>query len=213
MRGKVDVGFMLNMAEKRIMQGLMGRTLSKDTIQEFTAQAVGGEVAFPLEVQSVLAMDLNGHQIPVRSIFFEYLENGPGYSTLNSNTPAQWVSGTAHPMLVDQGDQDFAEGRRRVYKLVAPTSPDQTVTAVCKLRWLEKKPTDLMTVKNFEALRNMVQCIINEEAEQWDMATAAMSAAAGIIESENKEYLSGIRRTVHVQTIGFSDMATHGGTL
>ena len=201
-KGKIDLSWWLNMAEKRLMQ----RGLWKDTIQEYTAELNGGEVAFPREVQSVLAVSLCGTPIPVRSIFFQYLENGPGYSTLDSTqTPAQWVTGGCHPMFVDQGDQEFVEGRRRVFLYTGNTDPNvtQNVTAVCKLRWLEKQPEDLMIVKNFEALRNMIQCILNEEAEKWQEAQAAQAAAFSCLEAEQREYLDGLKHTIHIQCAGF----------
>jgi len=117
----MDVTFSLNMAEQRLMQ----RGTWKDCIQNYDATVVGGLVAFPLEVQTVLAVDVNGHPIPIRSEFFEYLDNGPGMFA-------------SHQMLVDQGDQTFVDGRRRVYKLVPNITPTEVITAICKLRWLEK---------------------------------------------------------------------------
>jgi hypothetical protein len=199
-RGKLDISFVLNMAEKRLMQ----RGLWKDCIQEYTMQVVGGEVAFPKEVQSVLAVDMNGCPIPIRSVFFEYLENGPGMSTLDlTQIPSPWIRGAGHAMLVDQGDEDFQGGRRRVYKLVAPTAQNQTITAACKLRWVERKPTDQLAIKNFEALRNMIQCIMNEENEKYQEAQAAEAAAFRVLEQEQQEYLDGIRHVVHIQAAGF----------
>lgn len=203
-KGKIDIGFMVNMAEKRLMQ----RGLWKDTIQEYTSQVVGGVVAFPIEVQSVLAVDINGRPIPVRSVFFEYLENGPGYASQNTETPPKWITGASHAMLIDQGDEEFQGGRRRTYKLIAGTTQNSTVTAVCKLRWIEKQPNDKMIIKNFEALRNMIQCIMNEEAEKWNEAAAAQQAAFAILEAENREYLAGIQHTIHVQTHGFGMQGT-----
>lgn len=195
-RGKLDVTFALSMAEKRLMQ----RGIWKDCIQDYDATVVGGLIALPLQVQSVLAVDLNGRPIPIRSEFFEYLDNGPGMFTSN-------------PMLVDQGDQTFVDGKRRVYKLsAAPTDQDQDIKVVTKLRWLEKQPNDQMIIKNFNALRLMMAAIWSEEKEDWQGATANEQLAVKELERELNEFLGGIQHTIRVQDFGFG-LQTVGGVL
>ena len=185
-KGKLDITFALSMAEKRLMQ----RGIWKDCIQDYDATVTGGLVAFPLQVQSVLAIDLCGNPIPIRSEFFEYLDNGPGMYS-------------CHPMLVDQGDQMFSEGRRRVYKLKAPTDQNQDIKVVTKLRWIEKQPTDQMVIRNFNALRLMMAAIFSEEKEDWQGAMANEQLAVKELEKELQEYLGGIVHTPRVQTEGF----------
>lgn len=205
--GKLDVGFWLNMAEKRLMQ----RGLWKDTIREYKADVTDGYVAFPKEVQSVLAVDLRGCPIPVRSIFHEYHENGPG--------KFGGCSGT----LIDQGDQVFQDGKRRVYKLkgwvrrnnpsITTTTPQtEHITAVCKVRWVEKKGSDPMIITNFEALRLMVATILNEEKDKFQEAAATEAAALRVMEADLRDYLSGLLMTPRVQTVGFG-MQCAGGML
>ena len=52
-----------------------------------------------------------------------------------------------------------------------------TVTAVCKLRWVLKKPEDMMVIKNYEAIRLMMSAKMMEEAET--MAGGRGKSAAG----------------------------------
>src|SRR4029077_20381008 len=188
--GKRNLTWAINQAEKRIMQG----RIFKDTIVQIQANVVGGIVYFPPNVQSVLAVDLEGCPIPVRSEFFEHLENGPGMFT-------------AHEFLKDMGDEYFPGTKmtRRKYKLTSNCNPEcrQCLNAVCKLRWIEKKPEDQMTIKNYEALRLMMVSKFLEEKEDWQNVQMNQQAAFLILENELKEYLSGIRHTVHIQAEGF----------
>ncbi len=186
--GKNDLTWSVNQCEKRLMQ----KGIFKDCIVQIQADVVGGVVYFPLNVQSVLAVDLNGCPIPIRSQFFEHLENGPGMFGGSS-------------LLKDLGDEYFPATRttRRKYKLIADCTVSQCLNAVCKLRWIEKKPGDLMTIRNYEAIRLMMTSKFLEEKEDWQNATANQQAAYRILDDELKEYLSGILHTVHVQTDGF----------
>lgn len=186
--GKSDLSFAINQVERRIMQ----RGIYKDCVIEIQATVVGGMIYFPLNVGSVLAIDIGGQPIPIRSQFFQHLENGPG----------GWPS---HPMLIDQGDEFIPSEKqqRRKYKLVANCTTGQVITAVCKLRWIEKKPHDLMTIKNYEAIRLMVASKFLEEEEKWNESKANQQQAFEILDKELQDYLGGIRHTVHVQTVGF----------
>jgi hypothetical protein len=186
--GKFDLTWTLNQVERRLME----RGTWKDCIIPIQADVVGGLVYFPLHVESVLAVDLNGLPIPIRSQFFQHLENGPGMFP-------------AYSMLVDQGDEYFpgTKTTRRKYKLVADCHNGQCINAVCKLRWLEKKPGDRMVIKNYEALRLMMTAKFLEEQEKWKEAQANEAAAFQKLEAELRGYLAGILHTVHVQTIGF----------
>lgn len=187
-KGKSELGWQLQMAEKRLMQ----RGYVKDSIETIVAQVVDGIVYFPKNVQAVLAIDLAGHPIPIRSEFFEYQENGPGQNAV-------------YNMLIDQGDEYLpgTQSVRRKYKLIASTD-SQEITAVCKLRWLEKQPGDRMVVKNFEALRLMVSAINDEEAKDFQKAQAAQQQAYDLVEKELREYLGGLKHVPHVETYGFS---------
>src|SRR5439155_1724174 len=173
---------------KRLMQ----RGFVKDSIETIVAQVVDGIVYFPKNVQSVLAIDLAGNPIPIRSEFFEYQENGPGQFAV-------------HSMLIDQGDEYLpgTQSVRRKYKLIAPSTSTE-ITAVCKLRWLKKQVTDRMVVKNFEALRLMVNAIFAEEKEDWQSAQASQQASFDLVEKELREYLGGLKQVPHIETYGFS---------
>lgn len=195
--GKIDLTWSINQIERRIMQ----RGIFKDCITMIQTNVIGGFVYFPVNVGSVLAVNLNGRPIPIRSEFFQHLENGPGFFPV-------------HSMLIDQGDEYFpgTKTTRRKYKLVADCKEGQCLNAVCKLRWLYKKPTDLMVIKNYEAIRLMMTAKFMEEDQKWQEAAASQQQAFGVLEAELRDYLAGIRHTIHIQCDGFG-LANVGGVL
>lgn len=186
--GKQDLTWAINQVERRLMQ----RGLWKDTIINVSATVTGGLVYFPINVASVLAVDLNGCPIPIRSRFFQYLDNGPGMFA-------------AHEMLISQGDQMLpgTQSVRRVYKLIANCTEGQHIEAVCKLRWTMKKEHDFLVIKNYEAIRLMMTAKFLEEKEQWQEATSNQQQAFDILDKELREYLGGIKHTLQIQTYGF----------
>lgn len=187
--GKRDLSWTINQAERRIME----RGTWKDTVVNITAQVLGGLVYMPQNVEAVLAINMNGAPIPIRSRFFPHLDNGPGEFTQCSN------------MLIDQGDfkQPGFDKPRRKYRLVASCTDQQCISAVCKLRWVLKEPADMMTIKNYEAIRLMVVSKFLEEKQDWQNAQLNQQNALDIMDKELRNYLGGIRHTVHVQTYGF----------
>jgi hypothetical protein len=186
--GKTDLTWSIQQIERRIMQ----RATYKDCVANFQAVVTGGIVYFPINVQTVLAVDLSGRPIPIRHRYFPFLDNGPGMNPCSD-------------MLIDQGDEYFpgTKTTRRKYKLIANCSEGQCIQAVCKLRWHLKQPTDLMVIKNYEAIRLMMTAKFLEEKQQWQLAQANEQKAFDLMERELNEYLNGIRLTVHVQTDGF----------
>lgn len=199
--GKQDLLWSINQMERRIMQ-MPGINL-KDSIRTVTATVRGGCVYFPADVQAVLAVDLCGRPIPIRSEFFQYLDNGPGMSPACSS------------MLIDQGEERTPGlgGVRRKYKLVACCNEDQEISAVCKLRWVPKKAEDVMVIKNYEVMRLMVTSKFLEEKEDWKNAAVNQQQALKILDQELRDYLSGIRHTLHIQTYGFGLGDIQHGTL
>lgn len=188
-RSKRDLTWSMNQAERRIME----RGKYKDTLVNFTAEVVGGMLYMPASVEGVLAINLNGAPIPIRGQFFQYLENGPGQYPVC-------------PMLVDMGDvkQDGFSSPRRKYRLVANCTEGQCISTVCKLRWVPKMdPTDMMVIKNYEAIRLMMTAKFLEEKEDWQNAQANQQNAFDIMDKELQNFLGGIRHTVHVQAYGF----------
>jgi hypothetical protein len=186
--GKIDLTWSINQMERRLMKP----KIWKDCIVEVQANVVGGFVYFPLYVQSVLAVDLDGAPIPIRSQFFEHLDNAPGMFG-------------SYPFLKDMGDEYFpsTQTTRRKYKLIASCTNGSCINAVCKVRWVIKKPGDLMTIKNYEAIRLGMTSKFLEEKEDWKNAQVNMQQAFQLLEDELRDYLAGIRFTVHVQTTGF----------
>jgi hypothetical protein len=186
--GKIDLTWSINQVERRIMQ----RGIYKDCIVQLQANVVGGIVYFPVNVGSVLVVSLDGCPIPVRSQFFEHLDNGPG-------------AFSCHRYLKDLGDEFFpaTQTTRRKYKLIADCTNTTCINAVCKLRWTLKKAHDQMTIKNYEAIRLMMTSKFLEEKEDWQGAASNQQQAYDIMERELREYLAGIRFTPHIQTSGF----------
>jgi len=187
--GKSDLGWSINQMERRLMKP----KIYKDMIVEVQAVVTGGFVYFPLYVGGVLAVDLDGGPIPVRSQFFEHLENGPGMFTACSQ------------FLKDCGDEYFPQSRttRRKYKLVASCTEGSCINAICQVRWVYKKPGDMMTIKHYEAIRLAMVAKFLEEKEDWQNADFNMKQAFRLLDDELTDYLEGIRHTVHVQTYGF----------
>ena len=186
---KRDLTWTIQQAERRLME----RGIWKDTVVTIQGTVVGGILYMPINVEAVLAVDLCGRPIPVRSQFFQSLENGPGGFPCSN-------------MLIDQGNklQPGFESPRRSYKLIANCDNGTTFTAVCKLRWLLKDPDDMMVIKNYEAVRLMVSAKTKEENPQTlQLAQLDQQAAVAILDAELKNYLAGIRHTVHIQTYGF----------
>lgn len=186
--GKRDLLWHINQVERRIMNN----AIYKDMVINIQAQVTGGIVYFPINVAGVLAVDLCGRPIPVRSQFFQHLENGPGMFPCSN-------------MLIDMGDENVlgSNSVRRKYKLIADCNNEQTISAVCLVRWVFKKAEDFMTIKNYEAIRLMVTAKFMEEQEKWQESAANQQQAFGILDGELQRYLAGIRRTVHIQTYGF----------
>jgi hypothetical protein len=185
---KFDLTWAIQQGERRIME----RGTWKDTVVIIEATVVGGKIYFPTNVEGVHAIDLNGRPIPIRSQYFQHLDNGPGQFPASS-------------MLIDQGDQKQPgfHAPRRAYKLIAHCSDGSCISAVCKLRWILKKPEDMMTIKNYEAIRLMTQARFQEEAKDTQNAQVNMQMAFDIMDKELRNYLGGIRHTVHIQTEGF----------
>jgi hypothetical protein len=185
---KHQLTWVIMQSERRFMQ----RAIYKDTITQLQAVVTGGIVYFPIDVGCVLAINLNGHPIPIRGQFFQSLENGPGMFP-------------QHPMLIDQGDEVIASGStpRRKYKLIAHCTEGQCINAVCKLRWRYKKPGEMMVIKNYEAMRLMVSATLRERKDDWQNAQAGQQQAFDILDKELQSYLSGIKHTPQIQTYGF----------
>lgn len=115
MLGKLELTRLIERAEERLMES----GLHKGCIEEFDAAVVCGHVVMPERVESVLAANICGEPIPVRSIFFKYLENGPG----------DWDC-SCGGRLDDEGDIVMADGtRRRKYFVYGAPAALPTATA------------------------------------------------------------------------------------
>jgi len=187
--GKSDLSWSINQIERRLMKP----KIYKDMIVEVQATVTGGFVYFPVYVGGVLAVDLDGAPIPVRSQFFEHLDNGPGMFAACSR------------FLKDCGDEYFPATRttRRKYKLIANCTEGSCINTLCQVRWVLKKPTDMMTIKNYEAIRLAMTAKFLEEQKDWQNAELNMKKAFQLLDEELQDYLEGIKFTVHVQTYGF----------
>lgn len=104
----------------------MNMGIYKGMIEEFDARVVSGHLIMPARVDAVLAASLNGRPIEIRSIFFQYMKNGPG----------AWDY-SCEGRLDDRNEITLKDGtRRRYYRIwthgqgmAAPTNIAQTVAA------------------------------------------------------------------------------------
>lgn len=183
---RTEIERLLSMAEMRIME----RGKYKGTIKTLSAQIMGGEILFPRDVEGIIAADVFGFPIHLRSIFFEYTKNGPGHIF------------ACERYFIDQGEVYFPQtgGRRRKYIYKGNRAVTVPFDCVAKIRWVQKEACDEMTIKNFEAIRLFVQSIIAERGKDWQNAAPAQAAAINILERELNEYLSGIEHTQNVDT-------------
>lgn len=182
----------LNMAEMRLLE----QGIWKGSLREVNATITGGEVLFPRDIEAVLMADVCGQPIDLRSILFEYQQNGPGKTSFCG----------CSQRFVDRGEVYFPQTgfkRRKYFYNGSLTRPIQ-FSSVCKARWVQKQDGDELTLKNFEALRLMSQAILLERAEKWSDAQAAQQFAVNVLEKELREHLSGIMHTQNVQMSGYS---------
>jgi hypothetical protein len=181
MMGKSELGRLLDMSEMR----LIAKGQFVGTLEHFNATVENGRIAFPARVGSVVAAEICGHAIDLRSVYFEFQENGPG----------AYGCGCAR-MLVDEGEmvlRDTGE-RRRMYRLTNAAAEDGSrLNFIGKLRWMKKKPEEQMVIRNLEAHRLQVQSILHEKAEKWQEAAASAGDAMAELERELREYLSGVK--------------------
>lgn len=71
----------------------------------------------------------------------------------------------------------------------------ENFTAVCKLRWVSKLPSEQMTIANVEAMRLMMTAIILEQQDKFNEAEAAQRKAEMVLDRELRGYLAGIKHT------------------
>jgi hypothetical protein len=187
--GKQEVSRILNEAERR----LMSKGTWRNCLREFHATITSGPLLFPRDVESILAAEICGRPLDIRSIFFSYLENGPG----------KW--GSCYTYLEDKGEEYFPTSRnsRRRYELVGGPDVGTRMTFIAKLRWVEKKPNDQMVIKHFEALRLMTTAIVLERGEKWELAKPNGEMAVKELQDDLGDYLRGIKHTLPIETFGF----------
>jgi len=193
--GKSEVSRLLDFSEMRLME----RGLWKGTIEQFDAEITeGGRIAAPARVETILNFGVCGTPMPIRSIFFEYQENGPGFADCSCGG-----------RLVDEGERYFESNgqTRRIYRILGTTETGQRIAFVAKLRWVKKQPDEQLTIKNVEALRLMAQSIMHERAERWKEAQVAQNEAVKVLDAELREYLAGQQITLPQQSgLGTADL-------
>lgn len=182
---------LLNSAESRLME--QGKF--RGTLEQYTATVETGYVLFPKEVFAILSASLDGCSIKVRSQYFEYHENSPGFFDPSQQSCAS--------LLVDAGEVPDSNGKlRRRYKLLTQCSDGHVIRVVAKLRWLEKAEGDILTLKNYEALRLMVLAIQAERAGQADISTAFEGRAIDALDKELGQFQGGIKGHVEISMGG-----------
>lgn len=192
-----EIERLASMAEMRIME----RGMFKGTLKTLTATIHDGDILFPRDVEAVLAADVCGNPIDIRSIFFEFQKNGPGHNYCG-----------CQERFIDMGETFFpATGsKRRKYRYRGSTA-DVEMTCVAKIRWEQKEACDEMVIKNFEAIRLFSQGIMNEKSEKWDAARQAQSDAIDVLTQELNQYLGGIAHVANYDTssgYGFENLGS-----
>lgn len=188
-QGKSEITRVMGDAEMRLMESGMW----KGMLKEYRATVTAGYIYFPAEVQTVLAADICGNPIDIRSVFYEYAKNGPGLSWCNCSN-----------ILIEQGEDRFANNElRRLYKLTGSATSSTVINVVASLRWVAKAPTDFLVIKNFEAMRLMVMAIMDERAERWNEAIANQQSAVKVLKDELNHYLGGIKHALVIDDQGF----------
>lgn len=171
-----EIERLVSMAEMRILE----RGIYKGSLKTLTATITGGDILFPRDVEAVLAADICGQPIDIRSCYFEYQKNGPGHSF------------DCEGRFVDLGEVFFPQTgtRRRKYAYRGSTSAVE-LTAVCKVRFVQKSACDEMVIKNFPAIQLFAEGIKSDNVQK-------MSEAIDVLEHEMSEHLSGIAHTANV---------------
>lgn len=183
-----EIGRLVDRAEMRLME----RGLWRGTLEEFTADLVDGEVLFPVRVLGILAADVCGMPVDVRSVFFDYQKNGPGKMC------------TCESKFTDMGEVYFPESgnTRRRYRFHGSTTA-QEINVVCKLRWIKKANADRMTILNFEGIKLEVQSLLLERQEKWQEAVAVQGLAEAELNKDLNDYLGGVQHSINVEVAGY----------
>lgn len=183
-----EIGRFVDRAEMRLME----RGLWRGTLEEFKADIVAGEVLFPVRVLGILAADVCGMPVDVRSIFFDYQKNGPGKAS------------TCEAKFTDLGEVYFADSgnTRRRYRFNGSTTA-QEINVVAKLRWIKKENADRMTILNFEGVKLEAQSLLLERADKWPEAVAVQKLAETELTKDLNDYLGGLQFATNVETSGY----------
>lgn len=201
--GKSEIGRLLGDAEMRLMERV---PMARGCVKEYSANVTSGRILFPGDVDSILGAVMCGVPLDIRSITFKYLENGPG---------DVGCCGGCGSYLEDEGEEYFPTSKttRRKFRLTGISDTDAArLVFACKVRYVDKKPADQMTIKHYPSLSLMTQAIIMERNEKWNEAGAGIQAAIATLELDLDSYLKGIKMTIPIETYGFG-MGDVGGML
>lgn len=184
-------------AEMRLME----RGLWRGTLEEFTADVVAGELLFPVRVLGILAADVCGMPVDVRSTFFDYQKNGPGKTC------------GCEAKFTDLGEVYFADSgnTRRRYRFNGSTTA-QEISVVAKLRWIKKTDEDRMTILNFDGIKLEAQSLLLERQEKWPESKAVQSLAEAELDKDLSDYLGGIQHAINIDVSGYG-FADLGGVM
>lgn len=187
---ETELARLVSMSEKRLME----RGVWKGCLKTVSSTITGGDILFPRDVEAVLAADVCGNSLDIRSIFFPFQKNGPGFNFCGCQS-----------MFTDCGEKYFQDtgSKRRQYKFNGSCTQSVELNAVCKLRWVQRESCDPLALKNFEAIRLFAQGIKYERDEKWDQAQVAQADAISVLERELVEYLGGIQHVANVDEVAF----------
>lgn len=157
--GKSELTRVLEQAEMRLLD--KGHFVG--SLEEFRAKVYNGHILFPARVKSVLAANIgcgcNG-SLDIRSIFFQFLKNGPG------------MEATCAGILFDEGEVYFRNtGQvRRKYRLAGGTNGEFVAASVANT---VNEFYNIGTHARFVALENGIALEILDDAtgtwiRQWE---------------------------------------------
>jgi len=189
-----EVGRLLNRAEETlILRGKWPGTVDeiKLTMPE------DGNIYLPFNIETVLSAALpGGRPIPVYGRSYDYHENGPGYSTAESNNQ--------DPALIDRGET-FAEGKRvRVYFIRGNTGEEKCIRILYKRKALpHTTDSEKMYILNYPAILEMVLGF-QAQASAPDKAKYHEENAIRLLRSELEENKGPNRYNLKIQANAFA---------
>ena len=189
-----EVGRLINRAQETLI--LRGKW--PGTVEEIKmTMPEDGNIYLPFNIETVLSAALpNGRPIPIYGRSYDYHENGPGYSTADSNNQ--------DPALIDRGET-IAEGRRvRVYFVRGNLGEDKCIRLLYKRKAIpHTSDSEKMYLLNYPAILEMVLGFQAQSASP-EKAKYHEENAIRLLRAELEENKGPNRHNIKVQARAFA---------